>query len=47
MNSAKQIKITYSNVNEEYRVYTRDTALGEDWKLFDNYSPAIVPSGAS
>lgn len=47
MNSAKQIKITYSNVNEDYRVYTRDTTLGEDWKLFDNYSPAIVPSGDS
>ena len=47
MNSAKQIKITYSNVNEAYRVWTRDTESGEDWKIFESYSPAIVPSGDS
>ena len=47
MKAAKQLKITYSNVNEAYRVWTRDTELGEDWKLFDSYSPAIVPSGSS
>lgn len=47
MKPAKQIKITYSNVNEAYRVWTRDTELGEDWKIFDSYSPAIVPSGNS
>ena len=47
MNSAKQIKITYSNVNEAYRVWTRDTESGEDWNLFESYSPAIVSSGDS
>ena len=47
MNSAKQIKITYSNVNEAYRVWTRDTESGEDWNLFESYSPALsVPEGA-
>lgn len=47
MKPSKQIKITYSTVNEAYRIWTRDTELSEDWKMFESYSPAIVPSADS